>query len=83
MNKAFEIGVLGFGCENEVVEEVFNFRNKVHLLSRCYFIILNVKFIILYRLLKISNNCAIPISYIYIYIYRLVKKTHSIVGNYF
>ena len=41
-----EIGVLGFGGENEVVEEVFGFRNKVYLLSRCYFIILNIKFII-------------------------------------
>ena len=41
----FEIGVLGFGGENEVVEEVFGFRNKVYLLSRCYFIILNIKFI--------------------------------------
>ena len=30
-----------------------------------------------------SKNFAIPISYIYIYIYKLVKKTHSIVGNYF
>ena len=26
----FEIGVLGFGGENEVVEEVFSFRNKVY-----------------------------------------------------
>ena len=42
----FEIGVLGFGGENEVVEEVFGFRNKVYLLSRWYFIILNIKFII-------------------------------------
>ena len=29
MNKVFEIGVLGFDDENEVVEEVFGFRNKV------------------------------------------------------
>ena len=58
----FEIGVLGFGGENEVVEKVFSFRNKVYLLSRCYFIILNIK---------------------YIYIYISVKKTHSIVRNYF
>ena len=35
----------------------------------------------MYRLLKMSKNFAIPISYIYIY--KLVKKTHSIVGNYF
>ena len=61
MNKVFEIGVLGFGGENEVVEEVFGFRNKVYLLSRCYFIILNMKFIIWCKLLEISN--------IYIYIY--------------
>ena len=45
MNKVFEIEVLGFGGENEVVKEVFGFRNKVYLLSRCYFIILNIKFI--------------------------------------
>ena len=51
----FEIGVLGFGGENEVVEKVFDFRNKVYFLSKCYFIILNIKFIIWYRLLKISN----------------------------
>ena len=63
----FEIGVLGFGGENEVVEEVFNFRNKVYLLSRCYFIILNIKFIIWCKLLEISNNYVITI-YIYIYI---------------
>ena len=63
----FEIGVLGFSGENEVVEEVFGFRDKVYLLSKCYFIILNIKFIIWYRLLKISNNYAITISYIYIY----------------
>ena len=61
----FEIGVLGFGGENEVVEKVFGFRNKVYLLSKCYFIILNIKFIIWYRLLKISNNYAITISYIH------------------
>ena len=67
----FEIGVLGFGGENEVVEKVFSFRNKVYLLSRCYFIILNIKFIIWCKLLEISN------------IYILVKKTHSIVRNYF
>ena len=78
MNKVFEIGVLRFGGENEVVEEVFGFINKVYLLSRCYFIILNIKFIIWYRFLEISNNYAILISYIY-----KVKKTHSIVGNYF
>ena len=65
----FEIGVLGFGGENEVVEEVFGFRNKVYLLSRCYFIILNIKFIIWCKLLEISNNYVITISYIYIYIY--------------
>ena len=70
----FEIGVLGFGGENEVVEEVFNFRNKVYLLSRYYFIILNIKFIIWCKLLEISNNYVITI---------LVKKIHSIVGNYF
>ena len=57
----FEIGVLGFGGENEVVEEVFGFRNKVYLLSRCYFIILNIKFIIWCKLLKISNNYVITI----------------------
>ena len=61
----FEIGVLGFSGENEVVEEVFGFRDKVYLLSKCYFIILNIKFIIWYRLLKISNNYAITISYIH------------------
>ena len=69
MNKVFEIGVLGFGGENEVVEEVFGFRNKVYLLSRCYFIILNIKFIIWCKLLEISNNYVITISYIYLYIY--------------
>ena len=49
------------------------------------FSILNIKFILWYRFLEISNNYyAITISYIYIYIYyRLVKKTHSIVRNYF
>ena len=83
MNKVFEIGVLGFGGENEVVEEVFSSRNKVYLLSRCYFIILNIKFIIWCKLLEISNNYVISISYIYIYIYIKVKKIHSIVGNYF
>ena len=31
INKAFGIGVLGFGCENGVVEEVFGFRNKVYI----------------------------------------------------
>ena len=51
----FEIGVLGFGGENEVVEKVFIFRNKVYLLSRSYFIILNIKFIIWCKLLEISN----------------------------
>ena len=56
-----EIGVLGFGGENEVVEEVFGFRNKVYLLSRCYFIILNIKFIIWCKLLEISNNYVITI----------------------
>ena len=65
----FEIGVLGFGGENEVVEEVFGFRNKVYLLSRCYFIILYIKFIIWCKLLEISNNYVITISYIYLYIY--------------
>ena len=81
----FEIGVLGFSGENEVVEEVFGFRNKVYLLSKCYFIILNIKFIIWYRLLKISNNYAITISYmcIYIYILYIHTPTHSIVRNYF
>ena len=70
----FEIVVLGFGGENEVAEEVFGFRNNVYLLSRCYFIILNIKFIIWCKLLEISNNYVITI---------LVKKIHSIVGNYF
>ena len=32
MNKVFKVGVLRFGGENEVVEEVYNFRNKVYLL---------------------------------------------------
>ena len=64
MKKVFEIGVLGFGVENEGVEEMFSFRTKLYFLSRCYFIILNVKFIIWYRLLEISNNYKIPISYI-------------------
>ena len=72
----FEIGVLGFGGENEVVEEVFGFRNKVYLLSRCYFIILNIKFIIWCKLLEISSNYVITILYI------LGKNIHSIVGNY-
>ena len=72
MNKVFEIGVLGFGGENEVVEEVLGFRNKVYLLSRCYFIILNIKFIIWCKLLEISNNYVITILYIYIYIYLLL-----------
>ena len=31
INKAFGIGVLGFCCENGVVEEVFGFRNKVYI----------------------------------------------------
>ena len=79
MNKVYEIGILGFGGENEVVKEVFSFRNKVYLLTRFYFIILDFKFIIWYRLLEISNGYEITISYIY----RLVKKTHLIVGNYF
>ena len=69
MINVFEVGVLRFGGENEVVEEVYNFRNKVYLLFICYLIILNIKFIILYRLLEISTNSAIPILYIYIYIY--------------
>ena len=69
----FEIGVLGFGGENEVVEEVFSSRNKVYLLSRCYFIILNIKFIIWCKLLEISNNYVITI-YIYIYIILLYYK---------
>ena len=80
MNKVFEVGVLRFGGENEVVEEVYNFRNKVYLLFICYLIILNIKFIILYRLLEISINYAIPILYIYIYI--LVMKSHSVSKNY-
>ena len=53
MNKVFEIRALGFGGENEVVEEVFGLRNKVYILSRCYFIILNIKF---------YNNYVITIS---------------------
>ena len=56
MNKVFEIKVLGFGGENEIIEEVFISRNKLYFLSRCYFIILNIKFIIWYKLLEISNN---------------------------
>ena len=56
MNKVFEIRALGFGGENEVVEEVFGLRNKVYILSRCYFIILSIKF---------YNNYVITISYIY------------------
>ena len=72
----FEIGVLGFDDENEVVEEVFGFRNKVYLLSRCYFIILYIKFIIWCKLLEISNNYVITISYTYIhkYIYIYIYK---------
>ena len=31
MNIAFEIGDMGIGDENEVVEEVFSFRNKVYI----------------------------------------------------
>ena len=31
MIKVFEIGILGLDDENEVVEEVFGFRNKVYL----------------------------------------------------
>ena len=63
MNNVFEIRALGFGGENEVVEEVFGLRNKVYILSRCYFIILNIKF---------YNNYVITISYIYIYIYMMM-----------
>ena len=63
MNKVFETRALGFGGENEVVEEVFGLRNKVYILSRCYFIILNIKF---------YNNYVISISYIYIYIYMMM-----------
>ena len=73
-----EIGVLGFGGENEVVEEVFCFRNKVYILSRCYFIILNIKFIIWCKLLEISNNYVITISYIYIYIYIYISKEYPL-----
>ena len=83
MTKVFEVGVLGFGGENEVVEEVFGIRNNVYLLSRCYFMILNIKFIILYIHLEISNNYQSYIyPIIYIYIYIKVMKTHSIVENY-
>ena len=46
INKAFGIGDLGFGCENGVAEEVFGIRNKVYIFFICYFIILNIKFII-------------------------------------
>ena len=70
MTKVFEVGVLGFGGENEVVEEVFGIRNKVYLLSRCYFMILNIKFIILYIHLEISKNYQ---SYIYPIIYIYIK----------
>ena len=66
MNKVFEIGVLGFGGENGV---------EVYILFKCYFITLNIKFVIWYRLLKMSNNYVIPIFYIYIYIYiDLLRK---------
>ena len=54
---------MGFGGENEVVEEVFGLRNKVYILSRCYFIILNIKF---------YNNYVITISYIYIYMMMMM-----------
>ena len=47
MNKVFEIGVLGFGGENGV---------EVYILFKCYFITLNIKFIIWYRLLEMSSN---------------------------
>ena len=33
MNIAFEIGDMRFGDENEVVEEVFSFRNKDYLFT--------------------------------------------------
>ena len=55
MNKVFEIGVLGFGGENGV---------EVYILFKCYFITLNIKFIIWYGLLEMSNNYVIPILYI-------------------
>ena len=55
MNKVFEIGVLGFGGENGV---------EVYILFKCYFITLNIKFIIGYGLLEMSNNYVIPILYI-------------------
>ena len=76
----FEIVVLGFGGENEVAEEVFGFRNNVYLLSRCYFIILNIKFIIWCKLLEISNNYVITISYTYIhkYIYIYISKEYPL-----
>ena len=68
----------GFGGENGVAKEAFNFRNKVYLLSRCYFIILNIKFIIWYKLLECLINMQFQ-SHIYIYIYISIEKTHSIV----
>ena len=37
INKAFGIGVLGFCCENGVVEEVFGFRNKVYIFFQMLF----------------------------------------------
>ena len=55
MNKVFEIGILGFGGENGV---------EVYILFKCYFITLNIKFIIWYGLLEMSNNYVIPILYI-------------------
>ena len=63
----FEIEVLGFGGENGVAKEAFNFRNKVYMLSKCYFIILNIKFIIWYKLLECLINMQFQ-SHIYIYI---------------
>ena len=35
MKKLFEIGVLGLGGENEVVEEMFGLKNKAYFLSKC------------------------------------------------
>ena len=67
----FEIGVLGLDDENEVVEEVFGFRNKLYILFRSFIFwrkyldvfSFNIKFILWNRFLEISNNYAIPISY--------------------
>ena len=56
-----------------MAKEAFNFRNKVYMLSKCYFIILNIKFIIWYKLLECLINMQFQ-SHIYIYIYISIEN---------